>query len=243
MSDKNSEGPKTVPLKKTSSIPLKKETVRVSVKSAPSMSINTRALAPQSPLKTEPVKNAPKPVSLNTQAVSSKPAPLRTVPLKAAPKPAALNTVPMSTKPNPLKTIPLKTAPKPSSEGSAPAMPTAAPASSKPMAPVPTIKLSAPKPTASPSGLVTQPIAAPKPLQKPVTASVPADIAVKPLAPISADAPVVKNPQPTMASSKIEAYEDKEEANPNAGWPLAAAALFCALVCLAANVFGFLAGN
>lgn len=92
MSDDNQPPKPPAPMKKTSAVPLKKETVRVTLKSEP----------------TKP--DAPKPPSASASAAPSAPkppAPAPTIPLKtapAAPRPAG-------GAPAPAPTIPLKTAP------------------------------------------------------------------------------------------------------------------------------------
>ena len=125
MPDKNnSNGPKTVPLKKTSSIPLKKETVRVSVKADPLRRPPSDATIAPAP--------APLPKGMPI------PAPVSTVPLSSSSAPSIPTPppAPTSIKRPSVKTVPLN------SQG-APSQPT------KSTGPVPS-PLTAPMPSKAP---------------------------------------------------------------------------------------------
>lgn len=94
MSDDNQPPKPPAPMKKTSAVPLKKETVRVTLKSEPTKPAAPTASAPAAP-------SAPKP-----------PAPAPTIPLKTAPVATAPGAPrPVGGAPAPAPTIPLKTAP------------------------------------------------------------------------------------------------------------------------------------
>lgn len=92
MSDEKQPPKPPAPMKKTSAVPLKKETVRVTLK-ADSASPEAKATAPSAPA-------APKP-----------PAPAPTIPLKTAPVATAPAAPKPAGAPAPAPTIPLKTAP------------------------------------------------------------------------------------------------------------------------------------
>ncbi len=88
----NSNGPKTVPLKMTSSIPLKKETIRVSVKADPLKPPASDAATPP-PL---PGATKTEPPAIKTVALSSPKPPTPTTLTPDAPRAPAVKTVPLT---------------------------------------------------------------------------------------------------------------------------------------------------
>lgn len=94
------------PSKQTSSVPLKKETVRVTLKAADAPAASPTG-APPAPAAPKPTMSAPKPPTVATQPPSapSAPAPAPTIPLRTAGAPSAGGA------PAPAPTIRLNTAP------------------------------------------------------------------------------------------------------------------------------------
>jgi len=235
MADNNSTGPKTVPLKKTSSIPLKKETVRVSVKADPAKPPqDTGATPPPLPtatsVKTVPLSEAMAPgntpvvktVALDGGAPSLPPkTPSKgsdnVVPeIKTTPLTAPANKAPQLAPPTAIKTQPLnappvipsppKTSPIPGT--GAVAVPGPGPVPSSPIATTPMA------PTAS-APLVAPPLASPS---TPVQTS-PTPSSSLPTSPVGASV----NTAPTMTRSIQQTEIIKSR------WPIAIAALVLAM--------------
>lgn len=116
MAEENTPPKPPTPMKKTSAVPLKKETVRVTLKANPPV-----AAAPPAPKAAQPVKPSAPTAPPAPSAPKAPP-----VPTGGAPKPSA-----------PAPTIPLKTA-------GAPSAPAPSGAAAKPPAPAPTVPLKTP---------------------------------------------------------------------------------------------------
>lgn len=99
MSDDKQPPKPPAPMKRTSAVPLKKETVRVSLKAEPSQTGPPPAPAPTIPLQTASVGGPPSP--------SGAPAPAPTIPLKTQASTVALSS-PGGTQPLPQATVQLQ---------------------------------------------------------------------------------------------------------------------------------------